>query len=101
MGQRRNRSKHRTAQGAVGSTAHGTQGELRSYQVGAMPIINHLLERMNAEEIVQSHLPREDGRTQIPGSRQILLLVRNFLVSREPLYGIGEWASRYAPDLLG
>lgn len=101
MGKRRNRSKHRTAQGAVGSTANWTKGELRSYQVGAMPIINHILERMNADEIVQSHLPREDGRTKIPGSRQILLLVRNFLVSREPLYGIGEWASRYAPDLLG
>ena len=30
-----------------------------------------------------------------------MLLIRNFLVAREPLYGMGEWASRYAPDLLG
>jgi len=30
-----------------------------------------------------------------------VLLVRNILISREPLYGVGEWASRYAPDLLG
>jgi transposase len=30
-----------------------------------------------------------------------LVLVRNLLVSREPVYGVGEWAARWAPDLLG
>jgi transposase len=29
------------------------------------------------------------------------LLVRNLLVSREPLYGIGEWAARHDPRWLG
>jgi len=29
------------------------------------------------------------------------VLLRNLLVSREPLYGLGEWAARYAPDFLG
>jgi transposase len=28
------------------------------------------------------------------------VLVRNLLISREPLYGIGEWAAGYAPELL-
>ena len=31
----------------------------------------------------------------------VSVLVRNLLVSREPLYGVGEWAARQAPDLLG
>ena len=29
------------------------------------------------------------------------MLLRNLLISREPIYGVGEWAARYAPDLLG
>jgi transposase len=69
--------------------------------VGALPIINHVLDRMNLEEILQSCLPREDARTKIACSRGLMLLVRNILISREPLYGIGEWARRHAPDLLG
>jgi transposase len=66
-----------------------------------LPIINHVLDRMNVEEILRSCLPREDGRTKISCSRGLMLLVRNILISREPLYGIGEWARRHAPDLLG
>jgi len=33
--------------------------------------------------------------------RVLLVLVRNLLLPREPIYGIGEWAAHYAPDLLG
>jgi len=28
-------------------------------------------------------------------------LLKNLLISREPLYGIGEWAARHAPEWLG
>ena len=31
----------------------------------------------------------------------MLVLVRNLLISREPLYGVGEWAARHVPALLG
>lgn len=101
MGKRRNRSKHRTSQGTVGSVAPWGEGALHSYSVGALPIINHVLGRMNLQVILQSHLPREDGRTIIATASGLMVLVRNVLVSREPLYGVGEWSRRYAPDLLG
>lgn len=101
MGKRRNRSKHRTGQGPSGSIATWDQGTLRSYRVGALPIINHLLDRMNVEEILREHLPAEDARTKIATARGLMLLVRNILISREPLYGVAEWAGQYAPDLLG
>jgi transposase len=29
------------------------------------------------------------------------VLLRNLLISREPLYGVGEWAARHEPELLG
>jgi transposase len=38
---------------------------------------------------------------EVPTVRCLLLLLRNVLLSREPIYGLGEWAERYAPDLLG
>lgn len=31
----------------------------------------------------------------------IRLVVTNLVVGREPLYGLGEWAARYDPALLG
>jgi hypothetical protein len=37
----------------------------------------------------------------IPTTPGLLLLHKNPLVSREPLYGLGAWAARYVPGLLG
>ena len=101
MGKRKNRSRHRAGQGPSGSVAKWSQGTLRSYSVGALPIINSLLERMQLEQVLEAHLPPEDGRTKIRTARGVMLLVRNILIAREPLYGVSEWAQRYAPDLLG
>ena len=28
-------------------------------------------------------------------------MLRNLLISREPIYGVGEWAARHVPNLLG
>ena len=73
---------------------------LRSYEVGALPIINHILRRMRLPEILREFLPASDARTELPAYRTLLVLLRNILVAREPIYGLGQWASRFAPDLL-
>lgn len=73
---------------------------LRSYEVGSLPLVNHLLERMRLEELLQEHLPPDDPRCVLPTSRVLLVLVRNVLLSREPVYAVGEWAARFAPDLF-
>ena len=84
-----------------GSRARSGGQTLQSYSIGALPIVNQLLERMRLECFLQQHLPR-DGRTMVvPTSRCLLLLLRNLLLSREPIYGVGEWAERFAPELLG
>jgi transposase len=97
MTKRTDKSPSRHA-GQVAETAGKT---LRSYRVGAVPILNHLLRRMNLEEILGRHLPAADGRTKVPTPIGLLLLLRNVLISREPVYGVADWASGYAPDLLG
>ena len=66
-----------------------------------MPLLNHLLQRMRLEEFLRDVLPPEDGRTKLSPAKALLVLLRNLLVSREPIYGVGEWAARHAADLLG
>ena len=83
-----------------GYVANSSGKTLRSYDVGALPIINRILERMRLSDILQQCLPADDSRTQLPTHRGLVVLVRNILVSREPVYGVGQWASGYAPDLL-
>ena len=84
----------------AGQTAEAANKTLRSYAVGAMPIVNHLLRRLNLEAILERHLPAEDGRMKVPTAAGVLLLVRNVLMSREPIYGVADWAYGFAPDLL-
>jgi len=55
------------------------------HSIGALPIINRLLKRMRLQEFLERHLPPEDGRTKVDTPRVVLLLLRNLLVSREPL----------------
>jgi transposase len=81
--------------------ARGAAGSLSSATVGALPILNRIIQRMKLEEFLRAYLPREDGRTRLSTARGILVLVKNILISRQPIYGVGEWAARYAPDLLG
>ena len=85
----------------VGYRARCGDGILQSWTVGSVPIVNRLLQRMRLEEILLLHLPPDDPRVEVPTVRCLLLLVRNVLLSRQPIYGLGEWAECYAPDLLG
>ena len=85
---------------ALGQCAQAPGLLLQSYEVGALPLINHVLERMQLERLLQEYLPEDDPRCEFPTHLAILVLVRNVLVSREPVYAVGEWAARFAPDLL-
>ena len=99
--ERKNQKPTRRNKSKAGYRARCGDWILRSWTVGPLPIVNRLLERMRLEEILQQHLPPDDPRVEVPTVRCLLLLVRNVLLSREPIYGLGEWAERYAPDLLG
>ena len=77
------------------------QDTLISLQFGPLPILQRLIKRMRLHEFLSRHLPPEDKRTKIATSTVVLVLLKNLLVSREPMYGVAEWASNYAPWLLG
>jgi len=71
-----------------------------THSVGAIPIINRLLLRMRLAEFLDCHLPAQDKRTRVETSTVVLLLLRNLLVSREPMYGMAEWAMNFGPELF-
>jgi transposase len=96
------KKKRRTTKRSVepGHRASSSGKTLRTYDVGAVPIINRILQRMRLSDILKHGLPPDNTRTQLPTYRGLLVLVRNLLISREPVYGVGQWASLYAPDLF-
>jgi len=95
---RMNRSRKRKP---IGRQARAGRQTLRSEKIGALPILNHFIERLRLEQWLRECLPPEDKRVKVPAAKALLVLLRNLLISREPLYGMGEWAAGYAPDLLG
>ena len=75
--------------------------ELRSYEVGALPLLNRIVARMQLQRLLSEHLPRDDSRTELSTVTTLLVLFANLLMAREPVYGVGEWAALFPPDLLG
>lgn len=86
------------AAGQRTNVAHGKT--ILTHSIGALPIINRLLSRMRLQEFLQRHLPPEDDRTKVDTPRVVLLLLKNLLVSREPVYGVSEWACNFGPELF-
>ena len=73
---------------------------LARHHLGAHPIIQHYIERMNFPAVIRdclgSGLERSLDHAEVLGT-----LVHNVLVSRGPMYRIQEWALRRDPDALG
>jgi len=82
-------------------TYQAHQKAILTHRIGPLPILNRLLERMRLQEFLARHLPPEDRRTKLDTPRVVLLLLRNLLVSREPVYGVAEWARNYSPESFG
>lgn len=80
---------------------HASGGTLTSCRVAALPVLKGVLGRIRLGAFLRDHLPHQDGRSRISTATGLMILVQNLLISREPLYGIGEWAARHAPELLG
>jgi hypothetical protein len=74
----------------AGQTAQAAGRILNSWRLGLLPVINRLLERLQLEPLLRAYLPPEDGRLRISPARGLLVLLKNLLLCREPLYGVGQ-----------
>ena len=84
----------------VGQVARLGSLTVRSYQVGAMPKLRRIFDRMALVDKLREHLPKESKRMRVPTAETLQILVANILIARQPIYGVGDWAVRYAPDLF-
>lgn len=75
--------------------------ELDSSQLGALPLIDHFLQRIDVAGTLARHLPAGDARATLSAATAVGVLVRNLCVEREPLYGLAGWAGAFEPALLG
>ena len=75
--------------------------DLDSKQTGGLPIVNHFLRRIRADELFESYLPVPDPRNQMTPHQTLGVLLRNLILARVPLYALREWAAEMVPSLLG
>ena len=74
---------------------------LASMTLGGLPVVNHVLDRLGLPELLESYLSDDDPRRKLAPAAAVRLVVVNLVLGREPLYGLGEWAARFTPRLLG
>ena len=68
---------------------------LRALRVGALPILNHFIERMGLAAELTLAL-KNAGYADA-----LLALMKNIVVERNALYAVGEWAALYDVGLVG
>ena len=59
-----------------GRLAQAGDVELRSYDVGALPLINHILDEMGLEQFLSERLPPDDPRAELPAAPGVMVMVR-------------------------
>lgn len=74
--------------------------ELESWSVGALPIVNQFLEKLDMAALLGDHLEPSDPRSVLPAQTTLMVLVRNLIMERHPLYGLGAWAQSILPSVI-
>ena len=74
---------------------------LESRSIEALPLVNHLLDRLRLGALLTQHVPAGDRRQRLAPATAPGGLVRNLLLARVPLYSQPAWAARAVPALLG
>jgi transposase len=63
---------------------------LKRLQVGGLPLIHAIAERMRLKDILYKYIPAH-GNEEIPAVETLMLLVYNLIVGKDPLYELQEW----------
>lgn len=63
---------------------------LAKFVLGAHPIIDHFIDRLQIREILDEYLPC-DNRMRIDDARTLALLIHNILTSQNALYEVEDW----------
>ena len=83
-----------------GALPPGGRFHLESRTLGALPVINHFLDRLGLDELWGRYVPPTDRRHGVAPATALGVLLRNLLVQRAPVYGLQEWAAPLEPAQL-
>lgn len=75
--------------------------DLDSKFLGALPVVNPFLVRLQIETLLETRLPPPDPRNKVPPASVLMLLLRSLILSKAPLYSVSEWAASMLPAALG
>ena len=73
---------------------------LDSKFLGALPVVNPFLVRLQIETLLDKRLPPPDPRSKVSPASVLMLLLRSLILSKAPLYSISEWAASMLPAAL-
>jgi transposase len=83
------------------NTNADTTPRIHAHRLGALPLINHYLERLQLTERLQRFIPTHDPRIKIPYALTLTVLLRSLLVEREPIYRQAEIIAAHHPSVMG
>lgn len=73
---------------------------LESRTLGALPVVNHFLDRLQLEALLGRYVSHRNRRLRLPPATVLALLLRNVLLGRAPVYALEEWATPFDPAQL-
>lgn len=82
-------------------TQSGARFILQSERLGPLPLVNHFLQRIGLEQLLDRHVPTSDARCAIRHASALGVLLRSIIVEREPIYRQQETVHGFAPGLFG
>ena len=74
---------------------------LTTERLGPLPLINHVLRRLDLDGRLDRFVPTGDRRVRVPYGKALGVLLRSILVEREPIYRQHETVSEFAPACFG
>lgn len=69
--------------------------------LGALPVVNHFLARLGADQALARRLPEGDASVRLAPASALGVALRCLCLRHQPLYALEEWSRPYAADLLG
>ncbi len=69
--------------------------------MGPLPIVNHFLELLGLEGLLDKYVPCRDARCSLAYPKGLGVLLRSILVEREPIYRQQETVCTFTPSLFG
>ena len=73
----------------------------RAERLGALPLINHFIRRLNLARRLEDFVPTTDRRIRLPYAKALGVLLRSLLIEREPMYRQHETVSTFALAAFG